>query len=212
MKIRDIYEWKGIPIVTIILTIISFTISCMVCFVLPERFGEFCLQTKPEHIWQYVSGIFIHNIEPKWILWVHMTMNFMGLIPFGIMIEKVMGSMKTLLLFVTEMFVTAICFQVVTWNNPGQACGISTITYAFATVGFYCIVQVWKRREGSFLKQPLFYYFAFEFLGMLSMLNPMSGMTSLVMHMSGIVVGVVWVCVLKGEMNKQFIAYEQKKA
>lgn len=56
MKIRDIYEWKGIPIVTIILTIISFTISCMVCFVLPERFGEFCLQTKPEHIWQYENA------------------------------------------------------------------------------------------------------------------------------------------------------------
>ncbi len=156
MEIRDLYGLKGKAIVTITLAMISFIMSCLVCYVISDSFEDICLQTRPEHVWQYFSGILIHNIEPKLAMWIHMIMNFMGLIPLGIIVEKVIGSKNTLLLVFVEIIVTAICFQVITWNNPGQACGISTICYAFATVGFYCIFLIIRKRETALHKQFLF--------------------------------------------------------
>lgn len=77
MKLKDLYSLKGIPVVTYTITTVCFIISCLVCYVIPEHFADICLQTKPENIWQYFSGVFIHNIEPKWVMWVHMGLNCM---------------------------------------------------------------------------------------------------------------------------------------
>ncbi len=193
MKISDLYRIKGFPWITVVLAVISFILSGIVCYLIPERFGMFCLTTRPHYIWQHMTGILIHNIEPRWVMWVHMIMNFMGLIPLGIIVEKVIGSKCTFALFMIEAVVTAVSFQVVTWNQPGQAAGISSVGYAFATVGFYCIFLVLKKRETPCYKQPLFYYFLFEFFGMLSMLNPMNSMVSFVLHISGVIVGGIWI-------------------
>ena len=209
MRIRCLYELKGKAVVTITLTIISFIMSFTVCYMIPESFEKICLKTRPEYVWQYFSGILIHNIEPKFAMWIHMIMNFMGLIPLGIIVEKVIGSRNTLLLALVEAFVTAICFQVITWNNPGKACGISTICYAFATVGFYCIFLVLRKREVAWHKQVLFYYFLYEFIGMLSMLvNPMLSMNSLVLHLSGIVIGVIWILIMKKKIQEKISGKE----
>lgn len=193
MKISDLFKVKGFPVVIVTISTITFILSCTVLLFIPQAFDSLCLETRPDYVWQYFSGIFIHNIEPEWVMWVHMIMNFMALIPFGIIVEKIIGSKHALILFLIEWIVTAICFQLVTWNNPGQACGISTIEYAFATVGFYCIYIVLKSGKVSFYRQPLFYYFLFELFGMLGMLNPMSSMTSFVLHISGVVVGIAYI-------------------
>ncbi len=201
MKISDLYRIKGFPIITVSLAIISFIMSCIVCYLIPNQFDMFCLSTRPAYVWQYFSGILIHNIEPSWVMWVHMIMNFMGLIPLGIILEKVIGSRSTFALFLTEAVVTAVSFQVVTWNQPGQAVGISSVGYAFATVGFYCIFLVLKKRKKTCYKQQLFYYFLFEFFGMLSMLNPMNSMVSFVLHISGVVVGGIWIFIFRKKIK-----------
>lgn len=209
MRIRDLYRLEGKAVVTIILAMFSFIMSFTVCYVIPESFEDICLKTRPEYGWQYFSGILIHNIEPKLAMWIHMIMNFMGLIPLGIIVEKVIGSRNTLLLILVEILVTAICFQVITWNNPGQACGISTLCYAFATVGFYCIFLVLRKREVAWHKQVLFYYFLYEFIGMLSMLvNPMLNMKSLILHLSGIVIGVIWILIMKEKIQEKILDKE----
>lgn len=203
MRIRDLYKIKGVPVVTILLTIISFISSCIVWMV-PELYGVLCIETRPQNIWQLFSGCFIHNIEPRWVMWVHMGMNFMGLVPLGIITEKVLGTKSTFLLFLTELGVTAVILQVVSWNHPGQASGISTITYAFATVAFFCVYKVIRRKEISCFKQPLFYYCAFELFGMsqmLVMMNPMNAIMSFAGHVSGIIVGVIVVIVELKRIN-----------
>lgn len=198
MKIRDLYRIKGFPIVTAVLVIISFAMSCVV-WMIPELYDYLCIETRPQYIWQYFSGCFIHNVEPRWAMWIHMGMNFMGLIPLGIITEKVLGSKKTFFLLMGELIITAVCLQVVSWNHPGQASGISTITYAFATVAFYCVYLVIKRKEVSCFRQPLFYYCVFELVGMLQMLfmmNPMNAIMSFAGHVSGIIVGIVTIVLL----------------
>ena len=205
MKFSDLYKIKGFPVVTVTLTVISFVMSCTVWLV-PTLFDYLCIETRPQYFWQYFSGCFIHNIEPKWVMWVHMIMNFMGLVPFGIIVEKVLGSKKTFLIFLAELVVTAVSLQLASFNNPTKISGISTITYVFATVAFYCIFLVLKKKETSCFKQPLFYYFIFQFWGMLQMLimmNPVNALTSFVGHISGIVVGIVTVLFAAKEIKEK---------
>lgn len=207
MKIRDLYRIKGVPLVTIILAVVSFVLSCVV-WLRPEWYDYLCIETRPQHIWQYFSGCFIHNVEPRWGMWVHMGMNFMGLLPLGIITEKVIGSRRTFILFLTELVATAVCLQVVTWNAPAKASGISTITYAFATVGFYCSYVVLRRGKVSCWRQPLFYYCLFEGIGMIQMLimmNPINAITSFTGHVSGIVVGVVGIMLTKKDIERKII-------
>lgn len=205
MKIKDLYRIKGFPIVTVMLVVISFIMSCLV-WMMPELYDSLCIETRPQYIWQYFSGCFIHNIEPRWVMWVHMGMNFMGLIPLGIITEKVIGTKNTFFLFLGELVVTAVCLQLVSWKHPGQVSGISTISYAFATVAFYCVYKVIKRKEVPCFKQPLFYYCVFELVGMLQMLlmfNPVSSIMSFAGHTSGITVGAIAIVLTSKDINKK---------
>lgn len=193
MRIKDLYKIKGFPYVTVILAIFSFVASCVV-WLKPELFDFLCIETRPKYFWQYFSGCFIHSVEPRWSMWIHMGMNFMGLIPLGIITEKVIGTKKMFWLFLGELVVTAVVLQVVTLSNPGQASGISSICYAFATVAFYCVYKVIKKKEAPCVKQALFYYCIFECWGMLQMLimmNPINAPMSFAGHISGIVVGII---------------------
>ncbi len=213
MKISDLYRIKGFPVVTIVLVIISFIMSCIV-WMIPSLYECLCIETRPQYIWQYFSGCFIHNIEPRWAMWIHMGMNFMGLIPLGIMTEKVIGSRKTFFLFLGELIFGAFCLQIVSWNQPGQASGISTITYAFATVAFYCVYKVIQRKTVPCFKQPLFYYCLFELVGMLQMLlmmNPWNARMSFAGHISGIIVGGITIVLLGGTINQKITEMGNKR-
>ena len=203
MRIRDLYGIKGFPYVTVILSIFSFVLSCVV-WLNPELFDFLCIETRPKYFWQYFIGCFIHSVEPRWSMWIHMGMNFMGLIPLGIITEKVIGTKKMFWLFLGELVATAVILQLVTLSNPGKASGISSISYAFATVAFYCVYKVIKKKEVSCLKQALFYYCVFEFWGMLQMLllmNPVNAPMSFAGHISGIVVGIIAIILTEKTIN-----------
>lgn len=208
MRLSGLYKIKGFPVVITTLTVVSFVMSCSV-YLAPELFNYLCIETRPQYVWQYFSGFFIHNIEPKWVMWVHMGMNFMGLVPLGIIVEKVLGSKKAFSLFAAELLVSAVSLQLASLQNPTRISGISTITYAFATVAFYCVYLVLKRKDYPCYKQPLFYYFIFQFWGMLQMLimqNPINALPSFVGHVSGIVVGVVIILLTSREIKEKINA------
>lgn len=180
------------PIVTMLIVIIC-TVLSVIVYCNPELFGQMCLATKPVNIWQYFSGCFIHVVEPRVAFWIQLIMNFMGLIPMGCMIEKRYGSKKVFILFVAEIIVTALLFQLVTWSKPSEAAGISSVMYAFGTVGFYCLYKEMREKKKEFWKKPVSYYFVFIGLGMLTNIAPMGSVVSMVLHSSGIVLGGIFV-------------------
>ena len=199
MRIRDLYKIKGFPIVTVVLAVVSFVLSFVV-WLKPELFEYLCIETRPQYFWQYFSGCLIHSVNPSWSMWIHIGMNFMGLIPLGIITEKIIGAKNMFWLFLGELTATAVVLQAVSLSKPGQASGISSISYAFATVAFYCVYRVIKKKEASCVKQGLFYYCVFEFWGMLQMLllqNPINAPMSFAGHISGIVVGVITIMLTK---------------
>lgn len=192
-----------------VLTTMSIAAICavlsLIVYCVPGLFDQMCLATRPAHIWQYFSGCFIHVVEPKSAFWIQIIMNFMGLIPMGCMIEKRYGSLKVFVLFMAEIVVTAVLFQLVTWNKPGQAAGISSVMYAFGTVGFYCLFREMRKSKG-FWRRPASYYFALIGLGMLTNIAPMRSVVSLVLHSSGIVSGVIFVMVNAKSKTRLIIA------
>lgn len=180
---------KSFPIVTIVVSGVSIFCSLIV-FLNPELFSTLCFRTRPEHVWQYVSGSFIHVIEPRFAFWIQLIMNCMGLIPMGILVEKEYGSLRIGILMLSEMIVSAIVFQLVTWNYSGEAAGISAIMYAVGTVGFYVLFKRLKSERKAFWKKFSSFYFTFIGLGMVTNIAPMMSIVSLVMHLSGILVGI----------------------
>lgn len=182
--------------VTIFIVCVCILLSVVV-YCKPSLFDQMCLATRPTNIWQYFSGCFIHVIEPRFAFWIQLVMNLMGLIPMGYIIEKRYGSLKIFSLFLVEIIVTAILFQIVTWRNPGTAAGISSVMYAFGTVGFYCLYNEMREKKKEFWKQVSSYYFAFIGIGMLTNIAPMGSFVSMALHGSGIVCGGVFVALNK---------------
>jgi membrane associated rhomboid family serine protease len=199
ISLAKLYAIKRIPYVILTITAICVVASIAV-FIVPAWFDILCIKTSPEHIWQYASGIFIHGVNPRWFMWMHLGMNLLALLPFGILVEKMIGSKRTLFLFFAEWIVSVVLFQILTAANPHTTVGISTVAYAFATVALYYAYLVRKRNRKAFFKQPLSIFYLVEGLGMLSLLNPMAGMASLLMHFSGVIIGIIYIII-----DKRFI-------
>lgn len=191
MKLKALFDGKNKPV--FLWTLLSVTVFVsFLGLLLPPVFEHLCFVTRPDHIWQVFTGIFVHIINPVGIFFVHLGMNLIGLIPFGILLEKRIGT-KTLALFTLGVWLlTSLLFQLITWNNPSSAAGISAIGYAYAGAGFPYAFSLLKGHWKEAAKQPLFWYFAFEAVGLLSQLNPLLGTTSLLLHTAGLLSGILF--------------------
>lgn len=196
MKFCDFYRKnKKFPIVICAMTVLCLFISIPTYFY-PELYSIFALWTQPKHLWQYITFIFEHGVEPRWFLWLHLGMNLMGLLPFGILVEKMFGSKKTIAVFGVEWIVTIALFQILRNGQYTSMAGISSIGYAYATIAFAYFIKIWRIERKKMWFQPLTYFYIFEIFGMITMLNPlMTGWVSLWIHLSGICVGGLFVMI-----------------
>ena len=77
---------KKYPVVLIL------TIICIV-FALATQVNDgmydlFSFHSMPTYFWQYFSGTFMHGSKgaTSWFLWVHLFLNLLMIIPFGILL------------------------------------------------------------------------------------------------------------------------------
>lgn len=183
------FSVKKNPLITVISAI------CIVLAILTTfdysvyNYLQYC--TKPKYIWQYLSGAFMHgNSEaPVWFLWVHLGMNLLMIIPLGGLVERKAGIRKTIVLFLVSWFVSSFIFKLLFWNTSETATGISMIGYAFAPSAFYFIFKdkdnIGKKRMAGYIVL---------LLAMIMMLCPLiTGWVSFCLHMSGVVIGSVFI-------------------
>lgn len=142
--------------------------------------------SQPKYIWQYFSGTFEHVIPP-WFLWVHLGLNLSMILLFGFMIEKVLGSLKMLLLSTTAMLVNTVCFQLYFRNVHEAGCGASVVFYSYAPIAFYII---WKAYLKS--RKAIWYIYMFEFTALWVLMPLISPIVTNLFHMFGTVVGSVF--------------------
>lgn len=193
MSLNEIFKKKKFPIFTCVLVLLCIAVA-IAEYKIPWLYSYGALWTDKRRAWQYVSFLFTHGNESSGVLFVHLGMNLLGLIPFGILCEKVLGTMRTISIFVVQWCVTVGLFLLI--GKDTSIAGISTVVYAYAAIAFACFIKVAKHSKRVIWKNLLTYYFMIEFIGIISTLNPitMSGL-GICLHTSGFVVGGIFAIV-----------------
>ena len=225
MKIRNIYFKKGIPFVSL-----SFLILCIAVTLTAAIFPStteslmFCYPIR--NPWGFITYVF-HHYTPQYqippelpytsfkLSIGHFTYNMLLILPFGILIEKVIKAKKILiLLFVAWLFdVTAMLFMIVLFvpkGEPVAAKGGSGLAFALMPVGVYILFVLGKKYGfGKLFKQVSFYFLmAMAIVTMVIALSPtiagMNMVVSMVLHLTAIVVGVVFAIVYRKTIKEYF--------
>ena len=176
---------KKYPVVTTLILI------CLVFAIVSSFYGKmydlFAFHSKPIHIWQYISGTFMHGSKeaPIWFLWVHLILNCLMIIPFGSVLENKLGSKNTFIVFIVAMIISSLLFQVITlpYSEDIAASGISAIGYAFVTGGIMNMKDLWEKYS---IKTKVFYIILIS-LSLIMLLPMITGWISTLMHLSGII-------------------------
>jgi membrane associated rhomboid family serine protease len=123
----------------------------------------FTLQSKPYYFWQLFSGIFEHSIHPSWFLWVHFAGNMSMALVFGMLLERLLGSYKMLLLTLWAAFTHVLFFQLRFLGQYSMGSGASGIVYAYAPIALYIMIRYISTAKPAIHKDPAFYLVAAEF-------------------------------------------------
>ena len=205
MGLRTLYQKKKVPFVTIVFTLLCIA-ACTATYIKPYLYNYLALFEHENWKNQYITFLFVHGNEPHGIQWVHLGMNLLGLLPFGILAEKLLGHIRVILLFLVEWGVTLGLFLLLPKDAGANIAGISTVVYALAVLAAVCLIKTAKRDGRKIFKQPLTIYFLVELLGMLSLLNPiaMSGL-ALALHASGVAVGALAAVIWNKKLNQSIM-------
>ncbi|MDE6906333.1 MAG: rhomboid family intramembrane serine protease [Lachnospiraceae bacterium] len=174
---------KKYPVVTML------TVICLLFAIATQinsgMYDMFSFHSIPKHFWQYFSGAFMHGSEiaPAWFLWVHLIMNFLMIIPFGILLEKNKGSKITFWVFFVALIMCSVAFQILLHGKDEVATGISAIGYAFVTGGVAQICRLWK----CYSVKSRIIYILLCLLAVIMLLPMITGWVSTCLHISGII-------------------------
>ena len=174
---------KTYPVISTI-AIICFLLSLLTSFFGNAVYDLLAFHSKPVYGWQYVSGTLMHGSKgaPIWFLWLHLFLNGLMILPFGGLIERVIGSKQVLIIFVTATVLSSIVFHLLTQGQDIQATGISAVGYAFVTGGVMLLPNKWKEISRTV---KLFYLFLI-LLSSLMLLPAITGWISTLLHLSGL--------------------------
>lgn len=171
------------------LVVLILTIICIV-FALATQVNDgmydlFSFHSMPTYFWQYFSGTFMLGSKgaPSWFLWVHLFLNLLMIIPFGILLEKNVGSKITFSTFLISMIVCSVSFQILLYGKDEVATGISAVGYAFVAGGVIQLYKSWKIY--SFKVKAFFIVLCV--LAMIMLLPMITGWISTCLHISGII-------------------------
>jgi len=192
--LTDLYRKNGIPVVTLLLAFFCIIVT-LIIYQLPVGFTLAALWSEKNRPWQYISFLFVHGdgMAPRSYILLHLALNLLELITFGILIEKTIGSMQTIVVFLTQWIVTILLFFGITKGTYSFIAGITPVDYAFGMIAFIYLIKILRVKKRQILTQPFLYYLGILYLGMLAMLHPdvASGL-SFIINCSGIAVGGVF--------------------
>lgn len=208
MKIKDILcKSKGNCFVALLLSI-----TCLIVFLMivndVNRYNMFSFCYPTEYVWQYISGIFVHGTPqfPVAASIGHLVFNLMLLIPFGLLIERIVGENRFSAITLVMWGIQAIAFYVFALiitpkNETIRGAGISGIAFMYGTIGAYILLELLKKNKRLFFRQVLTYIYLNILIAMVVMLNPfVAGMSSFILHIVGVLIGIIFVI-----LNRKYI-------
>lgn len=200
MKIKDIYHRKGNYIVSICIAILCVAVTLISLFV-PNTYQAIAYAYPIKYPWQIGTGIFLHGAPNLPIVGSigHLIFNLLLVIPFGIMIEKVLGSKRFALMSLMLWIVNAITFYSIAFfitpqGETAYGAGISGIAFSYGIIGLYLLFSLGKKNFKLMFKQVSFYLLLNIIIAMMVMVNPyLAGVSSMIIHIVAIIFGVIYI-------------------
>lgn len=204
MKIRDIYCKKGNYMVSVIIAGL-----CMVAtfnaMLFPNVYEAIAYAYPVKYPWQIGSGIFLHG-SPELSLagsFGHLIFNMLLVIPFGIMMEKILGSKRFAYMSVVLWVVNAITFYIIALvetpkGETAYGAGISGVAFSYGIIGLYSLFTLGKKNFKLMFKQVGFYLLLNIIIVMIVMVNPyVAGVPSMIVHIVALIFGIIYAIVYR---------------
>ena len=224
MKIRNIYLGKGIPFFCIAVTLLCIIVTLIPQFI-PSTY--FALTFYPlKYPWQIITWIFLQGapqelLPPDYpytamqLTIGHLGYNLLLLLPFGILIEKILGTKKMLVLFavswVTDVIAMLIMGAINTYilkeGEMAGGAGASGLAFCFMPIGVYVLFVLGRKYGfGKLFKQVSFYFLlSIAVPTLIIALSPsvggVAGIPSMIMHLMAVVIGVIFAIVFRKSIN-----------
>ena len=211
MKIKDIYLKKGNCVVSVILAVLCITVT-VVSMLLPDTYQAFAYAYPIQYPWQICSGIFLHG-SPELSMGGsigHLLFNLLLVLPFGTMVEKILGSKKFLLMSIALWAVNAVTFYIIAMfitpqGETAYGAGISGIAFSYGIIGLYSLFALAKKNFTLMFKQVSFYLLLNIIVAMIVMVNPyVAGVYSMIMHIVAIIWGAIYAIVYRKQISEFF--------
>mgnify|MGYP003292955583 CR=1 FL=1 len=211
MKIKTIYKKEGNFWVSLTISLLCVCIT-LISAIKPSVYESLAYAYPIRNPWQILTGLFLHgspNLSLPGCIG-HLLFNLILVLPFGIMIEKLIGSKRFLLITVIFWVVNLATFYTIaaicTPNGENTfGAGISGIAFSYGIIGLFILIQMFKLDKKDMLKQISFYLLLNIILIMLIMINPfVAGVTSMIVHLVAVVAGIIFI-LIKQKVLKEFI-------
>ena len=215
MKIKEIYCQKGNYIVSLTIAALC-VLATLISVLFPDTYQAMECAYPIQYPWQIFSGIFLHG-KPTFPLVAtigHLVFNLLLVLPFGIMIEKILGSKRFAAMSLAAWMVYTIAFFVIAMvetpaGETAYGAGISGIAFSYGMIGAYILFVLGKRNRKLLLKQVSFYALMNIVVAMLVMINPfVAGVSSMIIHLIAVAFGVVYIMIYKKRIHNFFSANE----
>lgn len=193
----------GFPLVSFILLITCAIVTLPTAFQ-NDLYHIFALQSKPFFFWQTFSGVFEHSIFPNWFIWPHFLGNISVIFIFGVIIERLIGSNKMLLLTLFGAASNILFFYICYWGQYTSGSGVSGIVYTYAPIAIFILWQYIKKAKYNYEKDFLLYFLVLEFAFIWGFITAMSSWDGTnIYHFVATIVGIIFLIVFKKQIAKE---------
>lgn len=227
MKIRKIYFSKGLCIVSLSIAVLCFAIT-LISQLIPSTYISFAFTYPIKYPWQVITYIFLHGYtkevippdfpySPLQLTIGHLIYNILLVIPFGILVEKVIGSKRFLLLsisawLVNMIFTLILCIIITPEGETAAAVGASGLAFSFMPIGMFIVFMLGKKFGFIQLFKQVSFYLLLPMaiitliIALSSSIKGVTGIWSMIVHLLGISVGIIYSFIY----NKRIKAYFEK--
>ena len=230
MKIRNIYFGKGVPFFCIAVTLLCIIVT-LISQLIPSTYMALVFTYPVKYPWQIITWIFLQGVPQEYIpadfpysamqLTIgHLGYNLLLILPFGILVEKVLGTKKMLVLFAASWVADVILFLVTgaiytSFNllKDGEqfgGSGASGLAFCFTPTVVYALLVLGRNFGfGKLLKQVSFYFLiSIAIQTLIIALSPsvkgVTGIPSMIIHLLALVIGIIFTIVFRKSINAYF--------
>lgn len=221
MKIKNIYLNKKTPVISIAIALLCVIIT-LISQLFPSTYMALTFTYPVRYPWQLITYIFLQGVPGELLppdfpyssmeLTIgHLGYNLLLLLPFGVLVEKVIGSKRFLALFASAWTVDAILNFImgVIYTKDGESfavSGASGIAFSFMPVGVYILCVMAKRYGfGKLFRQVSFYLLMgialpTAVISLIPNIAGVAGIPSMIIHLMALAIGVVFAFICKGKI------------